>query len=100
MAVVLDQDRDGLEGRAVPGQHKLSSSPPDLQVEEPEPRSDGEDKTGAGGLAVPDEVAPITVLTQDIFGHIPGDGSMVDERSVPVPLFFSPSAVVIRISSP
>ena len=99
MAVVLDQHRDGLEGGGVPGQHKLSSSPSDLQVEEAQPRSDGEDQTSRG-LAVSDEIAPITLLTQDIFGHRPGDGSMVDERSVSVPLCFCSSKVVIRIRSP
>ena len=103
-AVVADQTRDGLEGRGVPGQDELSSSPPDLEVEEPGPRSDGEDQTGGGGLAVSDQEAAVTVLGQDILSHGPGDGSMVDERSVSVTrtltmfLFFS--KVIIRICSP
>ena len=105
-AVVVDQHRDGLEDRGVSGQDELSSSPPDLEMEEPEPRSDGEDQAGGGGLAVSDEEAAIAVLAQDFFSHGPADGSMVDERSVSVPLclslkiFLSFSKVVIRISSP
>ena len=103
VTVVPDQTGDGLEARGVSAQHEPSSSPPDLQVEEAEPRSDGEDKTGAGGLAVPDQEAALSVLAQDIFSHGPGDGSVVDERTESVPLtliLLLFSKVVVRISSP